>query len=171
MIRGIDRDAIVRMYGDGLSTKQIGSHVGLSHGAVRSVLKSRGVKMRSICDSLKARYPDGRLGDQAANWKGGRRRGGTKMAYIMLLVPNHPHCDNSGYVMEHRVIAEKLIGRYLTRGEVVHHKNGIKTDNRPENLEVMTITQHRKEHMDAHSKLHEARQEIERLKALLAQQS
>jgi hypothetical protein len=53
-----------------------------------------------------------------------------------------------GWDHEHRVVAERMIGRCLRKGEHVHHINGIKTDNRPENLQVLTAQAHRKLHSD-----------------------
>ena len=50
------------------------------------------------------------------------------------------------HVLEYRLLVEKKIGRYLTNDEIVHHINGDQTDNRLENLEVMTLSEHAKIH-------------------------
>ena len=68
-----------------------------------------------------------------SHWIGGRRMG---HKYIRIWQPNHPYAQKEGYVFEHRLIMEKLIGRYLSLQEVVHHKNKNTKDNRPENLEL-----------------------------------
>lgn len=78
------------------------------------------------------------------NWKGGRHR--TSAGYIMRLVREHPNADRYGYVWEHRLVVESLLGRYLERWEEVHHINHDKTDNRPVNLAVLTHAEHRAAH-------------------------
>lgn len=56
--------------------------------------------------------------------------------YIEVYSPNHPMKSVRNTVLEHRLVMEKKIGRYLKKGEVVHHKNGIRDDNRISNLKL-----------------------------------
>jgi hypothetical protein len=56
---------------------------------------------------------------------------------------------NKVWIPEHRIVAEKAIGRKLKRHELVHHKNGDYGDNRPENLQVVTMSEHMRIHDEA----------------------
>jgi hypothetical protein len=78
----------------------------------------------------------GRLsGNKHHQWKGGKYKTGD--GYIFIYSPNHPNKTKMGYVLEHRLIMEKHLGRYLTKDEVIHHINHIKDDNRIENLMLL----------------------------------
>ena len=50
------------------------------------------------------------------------------------------------YIFEHRLVMEKFLGRQLSKTEVVHHANGNRLDNRPENLQIMSLSEHAKLH-------------------------
>ncbi len=68
-------------------------------------------------------------------WKGGVIV--DKDGYRLRYCPGHPFGrTHTNYVLEHRLVMEQVLGRYLEPGEVVHHRNGDKQDNRPANLEV-----------------------------------
>ena len=64
-----------------------------------------------------------------------------KAGYVMIRVPDHPRAKRSPYVFEHILVAEEMLGRHLLPGESVHHRNGVRDDNRPENLELWTRPQ------------------------------
>ena len=81
------------------------------------------------------------IGERSRSWKGGRRL--LKTGYVNAYAPDHPDVQGTKriYVLEHRLVMEKVLGRYLARHEQVHHKNGIRSDNRPENLELWVLSQ------------------------------
>lgn len=72
------------------------------------------------------------VGDKNPSWKGGRVKDDD--GYIFIHSPKHPYRNSHKHVLEHRLIMEKHIGRYLLSNEQVHHINGITDDNRIENL-------------------------------------
>jgi hypothetical protein len=78
-------------------------------------------------------------GEANSNWKGGRTR--HKAGYVMVKTVGHPRGGRGGYVFEHILIAEEILGRHLEAGESIHHRNGVKDDNHPENLELWTRPQ------------------------------
>ena len=58
----------------------------------------------------------------------------TPTGYVKLFKKGHPNANPLGYVFEHRFVISEKIGRPLLRSEVVHHINGVRSDNRIENL-------------------------------------
>lgn len=77
-----------------------------------------------------------RFGENNNNWRGGKTK--TKHGYILVRVGKDHHLsDVRGYAYEHRVEAEKKEGRRLDPGELVHHINGVRSDNRHENLMII----------------------------------
>lgn len=71
-------------------------------------------------------------GENHHKWNGGRVQ--HPEGYVYILSKNHPRKNKSGYVYEHILVMEKILGRYKWPEEVVHHINGKKHDNRPSNL-------------------------------------
>lgn len=70
-----------------------------------------------------------------------------KDGYVSIYFPDHPQSTKEGYIMEHILVMECNIGRWLKDNEVVHHKNHIRNDNRIENLQLMTFSEHARLHM------------------------
>jgi hypothetical protein len=88
-----------------------------------------------------ARPALGKKGPAAPGWKGGAYSS-LRDGYIYRYMPEHPQATAKGYVLEHRLVMEGLIGRPLEPDEDVNHKNGIKGDNRPENLMLVRHNAH-----------------------------
>lgn len=76
---------------------------------------------------------------QAARGKGADRY--EYNGYVFLRNTGHPDAYKNGSIMEHTVVMSTMLGRSLLPGENVHHKNGVRNDNRPENLELWTTKQ------------------------------
>jgi hypothetical protein len=79
-------------------------------------------------------------GSNNPNWKGGKVDNGS--GYLMIKRLGYQSAKKDGYVYEHRLVMEEHLGRKLESYEIVHHKNGNKKDNRIENLEVITQSEH-----------------------------
>lgn len=83
-------------------------------------------------------------GAEHHSWKGGEVM---SAGYVHVYAPDHPRRRaSSPYVARCRLVMEAVLGRLLEPGELVHHRNGIKTDDRPENLVVLTRSAHVAEH-------------------------
>jgi hypothetical protein len=79
-------------------------------------------------------------GKRGPTWQGGRiALNGS--GYVLIHSPDHPDARKNGYVLEHRAVMSEILGRPLDPGENVHHKNGVRDDNRPENLELWVTSQ------------------------------
>ena len=77
--------------------------------------------------------------------KDGRRI--TRDDYIEIYSPYHPNKNKNNCVLEHRLIMEQHLGRFLTSKEVVHHKDNNKQNNEIENLELFSsVGQHTQTH-------------------------
>lgn len=78
--------------------------------------------------------------DKAPRWKGGRKI--RKDGYVLVVAPaGHPypadtHATGLAYILEHRLVMEQSLGRYLTPGEVVHHLDGNPSNNALSNLHL-----------------------------------
>ena len=82
--------------------------------------------------------------EKSSRWKGGRYI--NKYGYVMVYAPTNPRALKSKrvHVLEHILVMEKHLGRYLTEKERIHHINGNKSDNRIENLKLF---RNQSEHM------------------------
>lgn len=102
--------------------------------------KARKMGMKESKEAETKNRSASRLGHKCPTWKGGVQK--TKQGYVRRLVKGHHRADSSGYVLEHILVWEQATGIRVPEGCCIHHLNGNKSDNRIENLCMMTHGAH-----------------------------
>lgn len=74
------------------------------------------------------------------SYRGGRTT--VHQGYVFEFAPDHPACNQWGYVAQHKLVAEDKVGRRLLPGEIVHHRDDNPQNNEQSNLQVMTRREH-----------------------------
>ena len=116
------------------SVKQIGRETGLGINTIKRWFMFHGIEVIDR-DDLKGHQKEKHHG-----WKGQRRINGYNYVYF----PEHPNSGKAGYVSEHRMVASKMLKRKLTSEDVIHHKDGARTNNEKENLFPTDRSGHKK---------------------------
>lgn len=137
----MDADELRKLYEQAGSCSELARWLDIPIPTLRYRLVKAGIDLKKGYRSpKKVRH----YGTEHYNWKGGTM---IKMGYIMEYAPDHPDANpHKGYVMQHRLVVERSLGRYLLPTELVHHINGDKQDNRLENLEITNQSAHIKHH-------------------------
>lgn len=137
-------EEIARDYANGESSLTLAGRFNTNPSAILKLVKIGGAKARTLSESTILSTKSGRRhiryrsGEEHSSWKGGRCSQGN---YIKVYSPNHPRAIGK-YVYEHILVWEQAHNKPLPKGWMVHHLNGVTTDNRPENLFAMSKQQH-----------------------------
>ena len=126
-----------------LSMNKIAKLTDTSSSTILGWIRKHKILPRTISESQKIWYKTHPLkmrGENNPSWKGGRRT--NSYGYVYIYSSEHPNKTKQNYVPEHHLVMEKHLGRYLHPWETVHHKNGIKDDNRIKNLKLLPGDEH-----------------------------
>lgn len=155
-----EKSTLLQMYAEQkMSIPDIAKLLCMNYSAARKKLLDAGIELRSRADGVRnaaskiSAKLKGRKLEFTDEWR--RNMSLAKQAYAnthavgVSLKPSgyfeFTRGENKGRSV-HVVTAEAIIGRRLRAGEQVHHKDGNKQNNNPENLQVMTISEHMRLH-------------------------
>jgi hypothetical protein len=158
------KEELNKYYSLGYSMKEIGEYLGYSTGKIHKYFHIYGITPRKMNDEIiknkisnslkKIEHKGHKHSEETKNKiskmklkKGIGHKKKRKDGYISVYFPDHPKSSKDGYIMEHDLVMECYIGRWLKKDEVVHHINHIRNDNRIENLKLMTFKEHARLHM------------------------
>lgn len=133
-----NRDILYQKYiTKGMSAAQISKEFKCADTTIRRWLKKFGIPIRTNSES--------KIGGKNHNWKGGETL--HEDGHVLVRSPDHPNVNANGYIRRSRLVMEKHLGRYLSPGEIVHHKNEDTSDDLIENLDLFPGTS---EHVSFH---------------------
>jgi hypothetical protein len=142
MLAGLTKETLLALYHEKKMTQEaIAVLYGVTQGAVMYWMKKWQIPPRSK-EEVRERLRIAFSGSNNPTWNGGRHidHGG----YVLIRNPQHQRADNRGYVKEHIKVWMETHGREVPQGWQVHHINGNKKDNRPENLVALSNKRHRR---------------------------
>ena len=131
------RAYLTQKYENGYSMGEIANEIGMTASGVRRYFEKYDIKRRTntafMADPSKC-----------PTWKGGKRI--TNHGYVEIYCPNHPNSNKRHCVYEHQLVVEDHIGRFISKGEVVHHIDGNKQNNNISNLLLLSNSEHARLH-------------------------
>ena len=114
----------IREWAGQLSLEEMAQRLGCSSAPIQKAMVRHGIP----------RLPMKARPERNHFWNGGRSV--DKDGYVLVKSLDHPHRTKHGYVREHRLVMEEVLGRYLTPREAVDHIDGNRSNNDPSNLRV-----------------------------------
>jgi hypothetical protein len=123
------------------SVKQIRRETGLGINTMKRWFRKHNIEIRQGDNEIVCSQKSHKM-RKHPNWKGKRNNCG----YYYIYHPNHPNAPKSGYISEHRFIAEQKVGRILNSDEFVHHIDMDKTNNELSNLYISKQRGHKEVH-------------------------
>jgi hypothetical protein len=133
-----DMPKIIELYENGNTLDEIAVMYGVTRALISKYLR-RLNKTRTPEESKIIRGTTF-SGERNPQWRGGKYK--DPDGYIRVLNYNHHRANSHGYVLEHIAVWEEYHKKQLPKGYLIHHLNGIRSDNRPQNLLAMKNSEH-----------------------------